>query len=508
MNNPEIINLNSNLTEEISINTSSGASLGGGVASTVSPGVSLPNRSANLGPGVELLMNESKKVSGSSGDKESNLGSLRELEFELNNLTNGGEAKKNKLEEEEKAFATLPSLSGNSLRQSSDGVKNITSDQPFTVKFNKQDTDIKLPVNNINIGKSTVENEQNNKKTWDGFNKFNDVPIDPNMQSATAEPQMTKEDMVRKKFEILRKLESLEKKGVKLSRRYTMESSLLEMEGEYEMIVSEKKKSSSIKFQGKMLMACITGLEFLNNKVDPFDIKLDGWGDQVNENLDDYDDIFAELHEKYKSKAKWAPEVKLLFQLGGGAIMLHMTNSMFQSSMPGIDDIMRQNPDLMRNFTQAAASSMSSTNPGFSGFMSNIMTDENNPGMGDQDVPGRDVPGQDMADVGGINIQETYTNTNKHVEKSFQRPTESDINKTKKRNEMSGPSDISDILSNIKKTTTGLRNGNAHARDNDNDSTISISELKEIQGSLDKNSMAKRSKRKTSNKNNVIQLDV
>ena len=81
-----------------------------------------------------------------------------------------------------------------------------------------------------------------------------------------------------------------------------MESSLLEMQGEYETLVSEKERKNSVKFQGRMLMAAITGLEFLNNKFDPFDLHLDGWGEQVNENIDDYDEIFAELHEKYKSR--------------------------------------------------------------------------------------------------------------------------------------------------------------------------------------------------------------
>ena len=43
---------------------------------------------------------------------------------------------------------------------------------------------------------------------------------------------------------------------------------------------------------------------------------MDGWGEQVNENISDYDEI-SQLHEKYKSKVKMAPELKLLFQLGG-----------------------------------------------------------------------------------------------------------------------------------------------------------------------------------------------
>ena len=142
-----------------------------------------------------------------------------------------------------------------------------------------------------------------------------------------------------------------------------MDSNLSEMQGEYESLKSEAERKNSVKFQGKMLMAAITGLEFLNNKFDPFDLRLDGWSENVNENIDDYDEIFAELHEKYKSKATMAPELKLLFQLGGSACILHMTNSMFKNSIPGMDDIMRQNPELMQQFTQAAVNQMDNSNP-------------------------------------------------------------------------------------------------------------------------------------------------
>ncbi len=168
-------------------------------------------------------------------------------------------------------------------------------------------------------------------------------------------------------------------------------------------------------------MAGITAFEFLNSKFDPFDIKLDGWAEQVGENIEEYDDIFAELHEKYRSKAKMAPELKLLFQLGGGAAMLHMTNTMFKSAIPGMDDIMRQNPDLMQKFTQAAVSSMAPTNPGFSGFMSSVMPQQ-------------------------------------------------------KRPEMKGPSDISDILGGLKSKTINLHD--------DQGSTVSITELQEMKDEL------------------------
>ena len=148
---------------------------------------------------------------------------------------------------------------------------------------------------------------------------------------------MTPEETLKKKFEYLKLLEGLEKKGVSLSQKYNMDSNLNEMIGEYETLISDRERQNSVKFQGKMLMACITGLEFLNNKFDPFDVKLEGWAEQLNENIDDYDEIFGELHEKYKSKAKMTPELKLLFQLGGSAMMVHMSNTLFKSSMPGME---------------------------------------------------------------------------------------------------------------------------------------------------------------------------
>lgn len=226
------------------------------------------------------------------------------------------------------------------------------------------------------------------------FKKISEINIEKEVQEVE---HKSKEDMLKEKFTYLRKLEQLESKGVTLSKRYSMDSSLDEMKGEYEHIVSEKEKTNSMKFQGKVLTTLITGLEFLNNKLDPFDIKLEGWSEQINENLEDYDDIFAELHDKYKSKAKMAPELKLLFQLAGSGMMIHMTNTMFKSAIPGMDDIMRQNPDLMNQFTKAAVGSMEEKNPGLSNFMSDFGT-KSNFGSKNDTTPREDMKGPENID--------------------------------------------------------------------------------------------------------------
>ena len=255
------------------------------------------------------------------------------------------------------------------------------------------------------------------------------------------------EASLREKFEMLRKIESLEAKGANLSKRYTMDSDLKEMKGEYDFLVNEKEKTNSIKFQGKILTTMITGLEFLNSKFDPFDIKIDGWSEQVTENVDDYDEIFAELHDKYKSNAKMAPEIKLLFQLASSGIMIHMTNTMFKSSLPGMDDIMRQNPDLMRQFTSAAMNSMESNNPGLSNFMN--------------DLGGGDRGGGDRG--GG------------RQSPSSNRSPNDDLS-SRMRNEMSGPKNIDDLLSNLNNNPSN----NIVDVSKDESSTISIDDLRSL----------------------------
>ena len=445
------------------------------------------SKSSNFGAGIELLMNDKKKSSGNSGGLSSDIdiNDLNNLEDELNDLTF---PKKSMKEARSDIFS---------------GSFKLKEDDAISIPDENNNTP---PVEPINLGQSTKDQSEEEKKTWDGFGKFNNIPINPEVSKAHVEPQMSKEDMLKEKFKYLQKLEELEKKGVKLTKKYDMESNLLEMKGEYETIIAEKEKKNSVKFQGKMLMACITGIEFLNNRFDPFDVKLDGWSEQINENIDDYDEIFSELHEKYKSKASMAPELKLLFQLGGSALMVHMTNSMFKSAMPGMDDIMRQNPDLMQQFTQAAVNTMGQSNPGLGGLMGSMMGAGAAPNMSRQQPefsPMNNGPPPAPVATQGPNsapppVRPGYVPLSNRPDINASR--EIPAAERSKRPEMKGPSDISNLLSGlkVKKTNVNIQNDN-----DEKGSTISISELKEMQN----DNIPVRSKRRKSERN-TISLDI
>lgn len=456
--------------------------------------------SINFGSGIELLMNDktkNEKKSSTNIDIED----ITKLEDELNDLTN------NQVKQEEKSSKTK--IFGG-LFDKKDNGENV---KPVNLT-NKSKDDSKE-----NLGSST--SKMNENKTWDGFGKFTNIPIDA--EKTEEKKPLSKEEELKEKFKYLRKLEELEKKGVSLSKRYNMDSNLNEMIGEYETIIAEKERSNSIKFQGKMMMACITGLEFLNSKFDPFDIKLDGWGEQINENIEEYDEIFSELHEKYKSKAKMSPELKLLFQLGGSAMMVHMSNTLFKSSMPGMDDIMKQNPELMKQFTQAAVNTMGESNPGFGGFMNGLFNNGGRAsGEGSGANPGFGMPRREMPPNVNIGPPPPPTETklperSQRTQNLSNRPdlmsargmsineNEGDINNEQRINrpEMKGPSfsnsskqqTIGNILSGLKTKQIDVENKDG--------STISVEDIKDLNGAK-----APKSKRKQKSDKNIVSLDI
>lgn len=165
--------------------------------------------------------------------------------------------------------------------------------------------------------------------------------------------RLSQDEILDRKREILYQLDRLEKRGVKLPRRYTLATPLEEMQNEYERIKRDRELDSSIQFQKRMLMAAVTGIEFLNNRFDPLDIKLNGWSQSFHDGLEDYNECCEELAEKYRGKGKIAPELKMLMMVSGSAFMFHLQNRYFKS-MPGLDQVFSQNPDLMRQFAGAA----------------------------------------------------------------------------------------------------------------------------------------------------------
>lgn len=430
--------------------------------------------------GIELLMNGRAKTptsGGGGGGQASGNDVIKSLERDLENL---GDAKST-------------GISAGPAGGSSPGITSISIEPVVTKTPTVTPIVPSAPSSPIAAAAEPIKIELGSKaagavrggSTWDGF-KSTTEPV-----ASVHAPTLSKQDMLKEKFGYLRKLEALERKGQRLTKNYTMESSLDEMKGEYEMIVSEKEKEASVRFQAKMLMACVTGITFLNQRFDPFDVNLEGWDETVQENVSDYDDVFAELHDKYRSKAKIAPELKLLFMLGGSAVMAHMSNTMFKSAVPGVDDLLRENPELMRQFTQAAATSMTAEKPGLASFLGEFAppppaASQSGPRSGAGAASGR--PDLDIRNLGEEGFDVSTTEAPVHNRTPRVRP------------DMSGPRDIGDIIARLKP-----KGGAAAAADNsDGASRISVDDATANSGKSAR--QPSKSKRRTGGSERSINL--
>ena len=181
---------------------------------------------------------------------------------------------------------------------------------------------------------------------------FDDDPVDGG-EDETEKPSKGYTSVDEEKTDLLNKLARLEKKGFNVNKRLNAYSNIDELRSEVKRITYSIDVEQSIRFSRRMLVACVTGLEFLNKRYNPFEIQLEGWSESVMENVDDYDGVFEELYVKYRSKVSVAPEIKLIMMLGGSAMMFHLTNSMFKTALPNMNDVLKQNPDLVKNMMAA-----------------------------------------------------------------------------------------------------------------------------------------------------------
>lgn len=165
-------------------------------------------------------------------------------------------------------------------------------------------------------------------------------------------PRMNYEEEMEKKQKYLEGLDKFRRRGMKIP-QYDMNSPFEDVESEYNRNKRTIDVEASIQFSRKMLMACVTGLEYLNTRYDPLGLKLDGWSESVIEDIHNYDDVFERLYDKYHTSVQMAPEFELLLMVAGSAFMYHLTNSMFKSAMPGMG-----NPEMMRNVRRGVMGAM------------------------------------------------------------------------------------------------------------------------------------------------------
>ena len=159
--------------------------------------------------------------------------------------------------------------------------------------------------------------------------------------------------ILREKRKLLFKLKRYEKKGYKLSAKFSIHTPLEEIQCEYETIRKESNLENSLKVSKNILISVCSVLEFLNNKFDPLDVVLDGWSEEINEDVEngDYDEVLEDLYDKYADTVEMGPELKLLMMIGGSAVKFHLTHTILKTVIPGAETLLKQNPGLKSDIT-------------------------------------------------------------------------------------------------------------------------------------------------------------
>jgi hypothetical protein len=278
--------------------------------------------------------NSDKDTIKNNSDKDTfknlHINNLDKNNYEKNTLKINSENIKNK-------YGNYTSRLSSRDRESSNSSNHIKNLQ------NTMDKNLKINLNNFS-------NEELNKLS----NRSNIIPpnnINVDLHSDIKQksiPNIANQKEIKfKKMETLAKLMHIKSLGTDLTTHYNMESDIEDMEAELKYHSDIQSKKNGVQLAKSFMCNAITGLEYMNDRYDPFGFKLKGWADQVKNNKDDFDEIFKELLEKYKgTKSKMEPEIKLVMMLMLSAGTFHMSQSIV-TGLPGLDDVIKNNPQLI-----------------------------------------------------------------------------------------------------------------------------------------------------------------
>ena len=176
--------------------------------------------------------------------------------------------------------------------------------------------------------------------------RFSSLSFEPNFDNVVHKPtsnfpllDINPHKEHERKIELLYELDDFKRQGYCFKKKYDLSTNVKELEFEVRRIkdkkLTEKKKKrkkKSVEFQSQMLLMIITGLELFSEKKKILPLRLDGFSNKVQMDIEDgkYVDIFEDLHEKYQpvEASESSPEMKLLTTLLTSAVMYHLSQSL------------------------------------------------------------------------------------------------------------------------------------------------------------------------------------
>jgi hypothetical protein len=193
-------------------------------------------------------------------------------------------------------------------------------------------------------------------RTSDGLENLNAETF---IQATSSVPRrMNEEHSLKEKYEMLRKFERLQKLGVPMRKRFTLDSPMDEMKMELEFMKREKAADQTIKQFCDWYITAMSAMEWGSTNIGvmkAFGLNLSGLSESAQMNVGDMEEDFEELYDLYGDKLKMHPLVRIPIRTCMMVYMVHLTNQMARKApIPNIDEVLRTNPEIARQLATAA----------------------------------------------------------------------------------------------------------------------------------------------------------
>lgn len=138
--------------------------------------------------------------------------------------------------------------------------------------------------------------------------------------------QKRKEDLMQEKIEMLTRISKMSKQGFAATRKWNMRDDIDEIRFECYRMTRENNSKKAVKNMQHGLITLATILEFANNMINPFNLKLQGFSRNMMLTVSDYDDSLEAIHHKWSGRTSIGPELTVLFTFATSAVFHHAGN--------------------------------------------------------------------------------------------------------------------------------------------------------------------------------------
>jgi len=172
------------------------------------------------------------------------------------------------------------------------------------------------------------EQEQHQHQQFDDDYGDNDFGFDQTPAAPEEiEPTPPFATLADERADLMFKLTRAGRNGIQV-RSFGYNADIRDLRSEVARAKAEQDVTASIAFQRQILMTICSGLEFANRKFSYMDLELDGWSENMMDDIGKFDTVFEKLHAKHAGRISMPPEVQLILMIGGSAMTWHLTRTM------------------------------------------------------------------------------------------------------------------------------------------------------------------------------------